>query len=363
MNKVQHTLIIFCLLISLIGQLIAEKEVKENKKGKILATPMAFYSPETKMAFGAVGSYIFRLSKKDKNIHPSTISPLVVYTLNKQFKAQIKTDLFFKNNDYRLISMIKTQKYPDKFYGIGINSMEENMENYSSDSFLLTLSIRKKILPSLNMGIEYKYMKWTILETKPDGLLESDVFYGNVDGIISGLGFLFSFDTRDNIFASHSGSLIELTAKTFTGFLGSNYKYTDVSLDLRHFLTIFSSHVLAFQAKMTTQNGVVPFNALSDFGGEFNMRGYYRGRFRDKNMMVLQGEYRIPLFWRIGLAGFVGLGTVAEKFSSFNLGNMKISYGAGLRIMIDKKENIQLRIDYGIGDEGSGLYISIFEAF
>ncbi len=363
MNKIQYVIfLLFCMLACLSGSIQADKKKEEKKKGRIIGAPLVYYTPETKMAFGLAGSYLFRLSKKDKEIRPSTISPLLIYTLNKQFKAQVKTDLFFRNNNYRLVSMFNIQRYPDKFFGIGINSKEDNEESFSSDSILFTLSLQKKILSGLNIGVEYKYMKWTMLEIKPGGLLESGV-PGNDGGKVSGLGFFFSYDTRDNIFASHSGSLVELKAKTFNGFLGSDHKYTDISLDVRQFLPVFSSHVLAFQAKITTQNGEVPFNSLAHFGGEFNMRGYYSGRFRDKNMMVFQAEYRRPLFWRISAAGFVGLGTVAEKFRNLDLGNMKFSYGAGLRIQLDKKENIQLRIDFGIGEDGTGFYFSIFEAF
>jgi outer membrane translocation and assembly module TamA len=93
------------------------------------------------------------------------------------------------------------------------------------------------------------------------------------------------------------------------------------------------------------------------------MRGYYAGRFRDKNLLVFQAEYRLPLVWRLGLVGFAGLGNVAGKFSQLNLDSLKPSYGVGLRFLFDKKEKIRIRMDIGFGKGTSGFYFSIFEAF
>jgi len=59
-----------------------------------------------------------------------------------------------------------------------------------------------------------------------------------------------------------------------------------------------------------------------------------------------------------------GLGNVAETFGELGLGNLKPSYGVGLRFLFDKKERIQVRMDIGFGEDGSsGFYFSIFEAF
>ena len=94
------------------------------------------------------------------------------------------------------------------------------------------------------------------------------------------------------------------------------------------------------------------------------MRGYFEGRFRDKNLLALQAEYRLPLFWRFGLAAFAGAGKVADAFAELNSGGIKYSYGAGLRYLFSKREKIQVRLDVGFdGKGGSAFYFSIFEAF
>ena len=117
-------------------------------------------------------------------------------------------------------------------------------------------------------------------------------------------------------------------------------------------------------------DGDVPFGSLGLLGGIKHMRGYYEGFFRDKRMIEGQAELRWPLFnrwkgnWdRFGVAGFGGLGTVARNAKALALNDVVYSYGAGLRILLDRKQGINLRVDYAQGEETSGFYLTIGEAF
>ena len=94
------------------------------------------------------------------------------------------------------------------------------------------------------------------------------------------------------------------------------------------------------------------------------MRGYYRGRYRDKNMIAFQMEYRImPVWWRLGLVGFVGVGDVAGRLDRFDLGNFKYSYGFGIRYLFMREEKLNIRLDFAYGKGSSGFYIVLREAF
>ena len=94
------------------------------------------------------------------------------------------------------------------------------------------------------------------------------------------------------------------------------------------------------------------------------MRGYYEGRYKDDQQVVFQSEYRFPLYKRLRGVVFGGTGTVSKDFLDFGLSDLKYSYGAGLRFALSKKEKLNLRIDYGIGQgKSSGFYIQLGEAF
>ena len=109
--------------------------------------------------------------------------------------------------------------------------------------------------------------------------------------------------------------------------------------------------------------GQVPFRMLPELGGARFLRGYYRGRFRDNNSIVIQNEFRMPVYKRIGLAVFSGVGEVAHKLNDFKSNRIHYNYGIGARIKINKKENTNLRIDYGFTRDSRGLYIVYAEAF
>ena len=79
--------------------------------------------------------------------------------------------------------------------------------------------------------------------------------------------------------------------------------------------------------------------------------------------MVLQSEYRIPVYKLLGLAVFGSTGEVGHTLDEFSLANLKLSYGIGARIALSKKEKMNLRLDYGFTQHNSGFYLQVGEAF
>ncbi len=78
-------------------------------------------------------------------------------------------------------------------------------------------------------------------------------------------------------------------------------------------------------------------------GGETIMRGYYLGRYRDKNQLATQLEYRflpLPLGFskRIGAAIFAATGTVFENTNALTTKNLLYSGGAGARFLLFPKK-------------------------
>jgi outer membrane protein assembly factor BamA len=201
-------------------------------------------------------------------------------------------------------------------------------------------------------------------EVEDGGLLASAGITGSAGGTVSGLGYLMTFDSRDSVFYSTAGSFHQFSAMAFGRGLGSDFTFQRFYLELRRYLRFSYAHILAFQARVLAQTGDPPFWRLGLLGGQESMRGYYLGRYRDKNMVTLQAEYRwVPVFWRVGLAAFAGLGDVAATLGRFDIGRFKYTYGAGLRFVIDPKERLHLRLDFGFGKGTSGVYFTAGEAF
>ena len=79
--------------------------------------------------------------------------------------------------------------------------------------------------------------------------------------------------------------------------------------------------------------GSSPFYLLPAMGSDEMMRGYYNGRFRDRNLLAGQTELRYRLTDRFGVVGFVGTGEVFHTTFDFN--QLKPDYGGGLRYFFD----------------------------
>jgi outer membrane protein assembly factor BamA len=211
--------------------------------------------------------------------------------------------------------------------------------------------------------MQYEFEHNDITKVEEDGQLVRREILGSEGGTASGLGFLINRDARNNIFSPSAGDFCELSATLFRNGLGSSYDFTRYRLDLRKYFPLFSSHVLAFQGYFNLITGNPPFQMLSLIGGQNLMRGYYRGRFRDKNMIVLQMEYRVPLFRKLGMVGFLGFGDVADNVGNFVLRDFKYSAGFGFRYLLNPQEKINVRLDFGFCNESFGVYIAVSEAF
>jgi hypothetical protein len=102
---------------------------------------------------------------------------------------------------------------------------------------------------------------------------------------------------------------------------------------------------------------------LPRLGGDKILRGYYKGRYRDKILAVVQAEVRIPVWWRFGVTAFAGAGDVADRPGRLRLADFKFSWGWGIRFKISPREGTNLRMDVGYGKNGSGFYLTANEAF
>jgi len=341
-----------------------EPDTVEQRRSGIFFLPFIFYTPETKLAGGGLVNYYFRESGSKTESRPSSIMPSLIYTQNKQIMAELSTYLYWKDEAYYSEGYLAYIKFPDKFYGIGNNTSEDDEEDYTPQFVRLKVSFQKKVRSGLYLGFRYEFDRSKLTELEADGLLAKGDILGSERGIASGAGILAGWDSRDQVYSPSSGAYHQLSATFFRGTLGSDYDFNRFILDLRQYFPVFSSHVIAFQSYINTITGDPPFQMLSLFGGSHRMRGYYEGRYRDRNMLVFQAEYRIvPVWWRFGLAGFAGFGDVADEFSDFRLSSFKYSLGAGIRYRISPEERINLRLDFGFGQGTSGFYITFNEAF
>lgn len=355
------------LAIVLIGKSSAVGQDQDSKKDTtggmqsgIYPLPILFFTPETGLAGGAAALYLYRDSLAQR---ASSVTGDIIYTAKKQIIIELSGDQYFDGGNYRLLSDVLFQKYPSKFFGIGNRTSSADEENYTPQSFVVHATLYRKIYSNINGGPFFRYENVSMKETNPGGQLVRGTITGSKGGTSAGVGLVANWDSRDNTFASRSGSLYQVTALFYRGAFGSDFTYNDVQFETRNFFEIVPEQVFAVQTAGEFIDGAAPFQNLTKFGGQNLLRGYFDGRYRDKNGIAVQAEYRIPVWRRFGLVGFVGAAQVSDKVSRFAIVRFWVAGGVGLRFSWNPKERVNIRLDYGVGNNSSGMYITVTEAY
>jgi outer membrane protein assembly factor BamA len=347
---------------SLLGQEIADS----SKFGlSFSGYPYVYYTPETELAFGVGGIMTF-YTARDMELRPSKVVLSGYYATTGQYKISLIPQLYFLRNLYFAAVTLDFGKYVDKFFDIG-NSTPDigDSARYVSNSFGVELNFQ---LPSFfelayRSGIIYDFTDNDVTDKKDNPYLISGEVTGSEGGISSGLGLIWVWDSRDHTFFPNKGGFHQAKAVFYFDGIGSDFDFNRYEIDLRQFFAHAPDKIIAVQAFASLTTGSPPFYELPALGGQNRMRGYYMGRFRDKNYLTGQIEYRAYFWRRLGFAAFYGIGNVQEEFKDFRLKDVKHSYGAGLRIKFNQKEKVNLRIDYGRGKDTSGVYFGIEEVF
>ena len=119
--------------------------------------------------------------------------------------------------------------------------------------------------------------------------------------------------------------------------------------------------MLAWQVKATLNGGEVPWDHLAKAGGAKALRGYLAGRYRDRQLVLTQLEYRRPLHRRHSMVAWLGAGAIADRLDELQLGQLLPTVGIGYRLEV--KQRVNLRLDLGVGDQAVGFYFGINESF
>jgi outer membrane protein assembly factor BamA len=339
------------------------KEEKVINTDSLLIFPVIYYTPETKIAGGILGGYYFYPSQNPDFSKPSFITIELLYTELKQIKGEVTCDIFWGGYNNRFTGAVGYSRFPSKFWGIGNDAANGNEETYTPEGFWLNLGYKNLVAGRVFLGLDYEYLRRDIVREEQDGGIEWDSVTGKDGGVISRIGLSVTSDSRDHLIYPSSGGYYQVQAKFATRAIGSEFDFTAISIDLRKYDTIFGDAVLAAQANGTFSMGETPFFSSASFGGKYLIRGFYEGRYRDNDMLALQAECRLPIWWRIGIVAFAGFAQVADRIEDFRLDSFKFAFGGGLRFLWDREQKLNIRLDVGFAEGESALYLTIGESF
>jgi len=344
-----------------------------SKKPNLVLVPALASSPETGLEFGGAALFSFFTDTAKHSItRVSSIYGYAAITTKGQEKVSQNFTYWTPENKWFFTANSSYYNYPFDFYGIGNNTLKANLETIEEKRTRVGGTAENLIFDNVYAGFDagltkYYYYSGTYLENrefKTDPAIQEHGGGSVVNG-----GGIFDYDSRNNNTYTTKGTYINVYCNLLQGIFGNN-SYTGgfFNLDFGEYFKLQKKLVLAFNLKeQSLVGGRSPFYLLPQLGNDALMRGYYTGRYRDRNLIAGQTELRYRFADRFGIVGFVGTGEVAHN--SFSLAALKPDFGGGFRYFFDTEKGLSIRMDYGIGEKvqgeprQEGFYVALGEAF
>ncbi len=317
------------------------------------------YNSTTKLGLGITASGNYR-AQYDSITLPSNIALYGDVTTTGFLLIGMEGHNYFPRNTFRIDYNLSLQTFPSDFWGIGyeMGNNKDNKSEYHRLDVSAKIDWLGRIYTNLYGGIasDFSYVKGSKFSN-------ITLLNGQSHKVTSiGLGVTFIYDSRDVITNAYQGFYARINQRFYPDFLGNKMTFTHTDFTFDCYRQAWKGSVIAFDLYADFNYGDVPWNMLAQFDGSNRMRGYYKGRYRDKNLITAQVELRQHIWHRNGIVVWIGAGNVFPTFSQFNWRDTLPNYGIGYRW--EFKNRVNIRLDYGFGKKGqSGFLFNINEAF
>jgi hypothetical protein len=388
-----------------IGDLFRKKEKapKPPKKFMALILPNISSNPSNGFLLGVGGTFGWYMGPKE-NTRVSAAPFTVAVTSKKQLITFVKSNIYTKENNFFLQGDWRFYLYSQPTYGLGTNSPDTiNLpggvhwagEGGATDTLAFPMKynyvkfseiVNRKIIENFYVGVGYHFDYYYAindehlhLDSTPQQLTPHYVYskkyqYDTTQYMMSGLSANVVYDSRDNQANPYKGIYANINYRYNFSFLGSDHDASELWMEFRTYVGLSKKkarHLIAFWAFGDFNlTGDLPYMTLPSLGGDQRARsgrGYVNGRFRGKNLVYGEVEWRFPIWPCSNIIGgvvFVNATTTdnpARNIALFQY--IKPAVGFGLRVMVNKYFRTNINLDFAIGSKSSGFYFSGQETF
>jgi outer membrane protein assembly factor BamA len=359
-------------IYKLLGKNELLKKTAHPKRTNVSVVPAIGYSLSSGFAVNLVNNLAF-YTTQDHQENLSEILTSLAFDTKKQKYINSQAEILARDNSFKFVTDIRGAEYPINTYGLGSNTTTatEDPIYYNYTRFYGTLY--KKIIHDFFAGAGYNldYYFHVSEMGNQDGSEPDFNKYGfSTQSTSSGLNVDLLYDSRRNPINPLTGSYASLTFRQNFTFLGSNSAWNSLLLDMRKYIKLSpsSNNVLALWGMAWLSSANTPYLALPSTGLDMynnTGRGYAQGRFRGRDMLYLESEYRFGIS-RNGLIGGVVF-INGETFSGYpnnRFQRVAPAAGPGIRIKANKHSDSNICIDYGFGiDHSHGFFVNLGEVF
>jgi outer membrane protein assembly factor BamA len=256
----------------------------------------------------------------------------------------------------------------EDFFGLGPDSLRTNEVTYGLSNTVIGGSGVVRPMTWLNLSAGIDHLQPNINTTTEPGSLLSVFDPSQAPGVLEQpdyLRYTAMVDVNYRVPRGNPrrGGRYALTYHRYDDTESDLFSFNRVEIDLQQYVPLVRDRrVLALRARATMADAdagsVVPFYYQPTLGGPDDLRGFRHLRFRDRNALLLQAEYRWEIFTAVDGAIFYDVGKVAARREDLDLRDLESDYGIGFRF--GTINGVFLRIEGAFGSSAGAHFIMRF---
>ncbi|UCG51576.1 MAG: BamA/TamA family outer membrane protein [Candidatus Latescibacterota bacterium] len=296
-------------------------------------------------------------------------------TATAGLRKRFRFDLYYKRvalfggalaSDYRL----EYRRFSDeKFFGVGPDSRKEDETNYLRKQARGAIALGTWSGSHTEVGLALGYEHNIVgrggddrTTSTTDSFSEETLPGLEEESSMGRAQFGLRHDTTNRRVRPSSGVEANVVAGIHGELVDEDFGFTEVSADARVYFHWFRDRIFVFRLAGRFADPLggreVPFYHLSALGRFETIRGFTRGRFRDRDMVLGSIEYRYPVRRKVDALLFVDTGQVAgDMFRDFTADHLRWTFGGGFRAW--HRRGTLLRLEIGFSDDGFRIHFGL----
>jgi AAA family ATP:ADP antiporter len=248
------------------------------------------------------------------------------------------------------------------FFGLGNDSARADRRTFGYDETTIGTTARVQATRLFAFGGGFDF-----LQTSGDGEDASAALsLPTLDPSYRRASVFAEFDSRTSPGYTRRGGLYRAELADYRQASGTGSQFQRADVEVQRYIPILRENwVIALRGTASTTftdaGQAVPYYLLPELGGHRALRGYSSWRFRDRNRLLLSGEYRWTAGPLVDMSIFMDAGKVAPRLEELTLRDLRTSYGIGFALHTPSAT--MTRIEVARSREGLGLLISFGPSF
>jgi hypothetical protein len=342
-----------------------------SKRISFSVIPLSTSNSGGKRIFASSINAAFVLGQEDKtNFSTVFFLPYTDFSENKGFG--LKYNIFTPRNAWNLTGETRISNLTQYAYGLGSSTSESDQFRLNFNNLRFNVMANKKIDGPIYGGVGLSFDRNFSVSVNDEPRQPGDFEkYGIGTQSSSGsTGIIFNLlhDNRKNSINPADGLYVQASLRVNPSWLANEDLWSSLYLDGRRYFKLDDPKrkIIAVSAFYWFAFGRVPYFNLPGTQLEpsgRSGRGYPLARFRGRQMLYAEGEYRFDIS-RNGLFGGVGFLNFQSVTDSDNrISGINPAIGGGLRIKFNKESDTNIALDLGFAPNSFQIYIGLGEFF